>query len=157
MESRIGTTALFMIVAMAMVGAALWVGVADKVNTSQQGTQPGPPADAAFDNPANGRVPSDVANQPLAGSEPAASQPPVVMPAPSPPSVLNALHVLCPLPGGGSAHLLLTADAYYKAVTPAEEALLTERLGPPVTTIDPNVLPPKSAASVTDMLNGRTS
>jgi hypothetical protein len=156
MESRIGTTALLIIAAMAMVGAALWVGVADKVDTPQQGTQPDPPTDAAVDNPADGRVPSGVANQPLPHSEPAAPRPPVVMPAPSPPPVLNALHVLCPLPGGGSAHLLLTAGAYYKAVTPAEEALLTERLGPPVTTIDPNVLPPKSPASVTDMLNGHT-
>lgn len=60
--------------------------------------------------------------------------------------------MLCPVKGGGYAHLLLTADTYYKAVTPEEEARLTELLGPPVTNIDPNELPPKSPMSVTDAL-----
>ncbi|MGH8886972.1 MAG: hypothetical protein ACRDYX_17745 [Egibacteraceae bacterium] len=72
--------------------------------------------------------------------------------SPSPSPAVTGLHVLCPVEGGGYAHLLLTADTYYKAVTPEEEARLTALLGPPVTNVDPGELPPKSPTSVTDAL-----
>ncbi len=176
MDSKTTTTALFVIAAIAMLGAALWVGVANQLgsgDTSQQTASPSPQPETvedvaaadvaaddagalavAEDDAADNASPSPTA-QPLVDPEPTAPAPAVAAPAPSPSPDINGLHVLCPLRDGGSAHLLLTADTYYRAATPEEIALLTERFGPPVTTIDPNVLPPLSPISVTDALAGR--
>ncbi len=85
-----------------------------------------------------------------AAAEPA---PAPVQAAPEPSPAINGLHVLCPLPDGGAAHLLLTSETYYRAETSAEIMRLTDIFGPPVTSIDPSVLPPKSAISVTEALN----
>jgi hypothetical protein len=64
---------------------------------------------------------------------------------------VEGLHVLAPMERGGYAHLLLTANGYYEALTAHEEELLTERLGAPVTKVDPYKLPPRSSRSVTDV------
>lgn len=90
-----------------------------------------------------------------------ASAAPPESPSPLPgtgsaPRTLRGLHVLYPLRGGGYGYLLLTAGAFYRAVTPEEERRLTELLRPPVTRVDPGVLPPESPVSVTDALNQLT-
>ena len=109
----------------------------------------GPEPDGARSTLALAAAESESAPEPAA-AEPA---PAPVQAAPEPSPAINGLHVLCPLPDGGAAHLLLTSETYYRAETSAEIMRLTDIFGPPVTSIDPSVLPPKSAISVTEALN----
>ena len=101
--------------------------------------------EAARPDPAEASAVRETASSRIEEPEPPA-RPATVTPA------VDGLHVLCPLPDGGAAHLLLTAQTYYRAVTVEEEARLTELYGPPVTNVDPNNLPVKSPLSVTEAL-----
>ncbi|MGH8883974.1 MAG: hypothetical protein ACRDYX_02115 [Egibacteraceae bacterium] len=132
------TVTLFIAGAVALLGAVTWLAFATGRNAVD--TTP----DVGTREAARAVTPPTVPSP--------APAPAVAAPAPSPSPGINGLHVLCPVEGGGYAHLLLTADTYYKAVTPEEEARLTALLGPPVTNVDPRKLPPKSPTSVTDAL-----
>ncbi|MGH8906262.1 MAG: hypothetical protein ACRD0K_07060 [Egibacteraceae bacterium] len=151
------TAAAFLILTVLVLGAVAWVGLAgssprttsvvateDVARDTVAPSAPQPPPS----DPAPSQLRSAVTAPPLPEPEPAAP----VSPSPSSPGRIRGLHVLCPTEEGGFAHLLLTADTYYKAVTPEEEARLTTLLGPPVTNVDPALLPPMSAMSVTDAL-----
>jgi cytoskeletal protein RodZ len=165
MDSRFRTALLFVVTAVVIFGAALWaLGPPGRSATGASLSSASPPASpaasTASEQVTEGSEAAPVAATPSPSAEPSA-QPTAssVTPTPSetssPEPVLNALHVLCPTKGGGFAHLLLTSTTYYKAVTPEEEKLLADRYGPPVTNIDPSLLPPKSPISVTDVLSGR--
>ncbi|MGH8909159.1 MAG: hypothetical protein ACRD0K_22360 [Egibacteraceae bacterium] len=131
-----------MIAAVAMFGAALWVGFADQLGSGAAAQQ------SASSSPQAGVALAEAAPVPIV------SAPAVVVPDRILSEEINGLHVICPLTRGRTVHLLLTADTYYKAVTPGEVALLTERFGPAITNIDPAHLPPKSTTSVTELLTG---
>ncbi|MGH8896020.1 MAG: hypothetical protein ACRDZ4_03100 [Egibacteraceae bacterium] len=141
------TVTLFIAGTVALLGAVTWLAFATGRNAEDTTPDVGTREAARAVTPPT--VPSPSPAPTVAAPSPA---PAVAAPAPSPSPVINGLHVLCPLKGGGYAHLLLTSDTYYKAVTPEEEARLTALLGPPVTNIDPRKLPPKSPTSVTDAL-----
>ncbi|MGH8903444.1 MAG: hypothetical protein ACRDYA_17670 [Egibacteraceae bacterium] len=70
----------------------------------------------------------------------------------APRRVVAALHVLYPTGDGETAHLLLTANRYLTAASPAEVELLTKALGPAAATVDPAELPPASTMSVAEAL-----
>ncbi|MGH8930342.1 MAG: hypothetical protein ACRDZO_06830 [Egibacteraceae bacterium] len=172
MSSRTMSASLFTTVALAALGIAVWIGVAGAPERPEatDGAVALARAEVAGDLAAQ-RVPErvdgeaeidDARSAPApAAAEPelapvaAEPEPAPVQAAPTavPSPAINGLHVLCPLPGGGSAHLLLTSETYYRAETPAEIIRLTAIFGPPVTSIDPSVLPPKSAISVTEALD----
>jgi hypothetical protein len=139
------TAALLIIPVVVAIGAVAWIAV---TGTLQQLASGSTTAESANDDAARDTA---SAAQDRSTPEPAPAQQPA---AATPSPAVSGLHVLCPVSGGGYVHLLLTATTYYKAVTPEEEARLTELFGPPVTNVDPSRLPPKSPMSVTDVLAG---
>ncbi len=136
--------ALLVAGAAIVLGSVLWLAFAtSQASTTVVSTQEVEPTEAPSPDPEPTEAPSpDLDTTP---------PPPTVADTPppsSPDKEITALHVLCE-----GAHLLLTADTYYRAETPEEEERLTALFGDPVTNVDPSVLPPKSPRSVTEVLD----
>jgi hypothetical protein len=152
------TTVVFTVMTICLLGATAWVGLRDTPLQATSADVTGELAEdsATSDTPPDDTVPSGGADQPY--GDPATPQPqqPVASASSRLSGNIHGLHVLCPVDGGGDAHLLLLADTYYKATTPEEETRLATLLGPPVTNVDPTSLPPKSLLSVTDALDQMT-
>jgi hypothetical protein len=151
------TTAVFTVITVCLLSAIAWMGLSDTPRRTTSADVSGERAEdsATSDTTPNDTVPSG-ADQPDGDPVTPQLQQPVASASSRQSGNIQGLHVLCPVEGGGDAHLLLLADTYYKATTPEEETRLAMLLGPPVTNVDPTSLPPKSPLSVTDALDQMT-
>ncbi|MGH8906632.1 MAG: hypothetical protein ACRD0K_08970 [Egibacteraceae bacterium] len=146
--------ALLVAGAAIVLGSVLWLAFAtSQASTTVVSTQEVEPTEAPSPDPEPTEAPSPDPEPTEAPSPDLDTTPPPPTVADTPPpsspdKEITALHVLCE-----GAHLLLTADTYYRAETPEEEERLTALFGDPVTNVDPSVLPPKSPRSVTEVLD----